>query len=134
MQGGTVKRPVLLIAIGIVVMLTCTGSLLTFVLEPDNIWWTAKGMELPLSSMNDRAEVYINGKLLQQHVIDKSLLVKKEDDKFLFVEDDYIKVRVNNSDSVKYKRSLFMLPFAFGLGIGFSLFIAGLLVRPRREP
>ncbi len=128
------KRPVLLIAIGIVVMLTCTGSLLTFVLEPDNIWWTAKGMELPLSSMNDRAEVYINGKLLQQHVIDKSLLVKKEDDKFLFVEDDYIKVRVNNSDSVKYKRSLFMLPFAFGLGIGFSLFIAGLLVRPRREP
>lgn len=128
------KRPVLLIAIGIVVMLTCTGSLLTFVLEPDNIWWTAKGMELPLSSMNDRAEVYINGKLLQQHVIDKSLLVKKEDDKFLFVEDDYIKMRVNNSDSVKYKRSLFMLPFAFGLGIGFSLFIAGLFVRPRREP
>lgn len=128
------KRPILLIAIGIAIMMTCAGSLLTLGLESDNIWWTAKGIELPLESLKDRAEVYINGKMLQQHVVDKSLLVKKEDDKFLFVEDDYIKVRVNNSDSVKYKRSLFMLPFAFGLGIGFSLFIAGLLVRPRREP
>lgn len=110
-------------------LLFVSGSLLASnLLEPDTIWWTARGQELPLSNLSSKAEVFINNKPLSQHITDKSLLMQKEKDNFLFVDEQAVTVRINRADEMKAKKLYVNLGLAFMLGLGMALLLIGLIL------
>jgi hypothetical protein len=91
-----------------------------------SIWWTHQDMKLPLEKTKDQFEIWINGKLLQKRLEDRSLYVVDADGNQYPVVSKDVGVRINNWDSRQAEILKFALVRALITGICLGFLLAGI--------
>lgn len=66
-----------------------------------SIWWTNQTRPLPLEETKDNFELFIGGKLFQQHLSEGSLFGTDKNGKQFVIAPKDVAVRLNNWDKVK---------------------------------
>jgi hypothetical protein len=91
----------------------------------ETIWWTAQTQRLPVEATRGSVELYINGKLLQKHLADGTLLVVDANGTPSPVATDAVGVRLNNWDKVKAGILTSTTMTGFGFGVAVTLLVIG---------
>ncbi len=130
-----------LLWIGLTATFIFGSSFLADILEAfsgdDTIWWTHQEMKLPLEQTKNHFELYINGKLLQQHLSDKTLITADSSGRNSLVTPKDIAARLNNRDAVKSSILSRAIVSGFASGVAVTVLITGLmqaLRHTRRDP
>jgi hypothetical protein len=97
----------------------------------DHTWWTHSEMRLPVEETRNAFEIFISGKLLQNHMADGTLLGMDGGGKPYPVVPGDVTVRLNNWDKVRASILARTTVSGFGLGVSVTLLAAGLIRRFR---
>lgn len=91
------------------------------------IWWTAKTMPLSFEETKNAFELFIDGKLLQRHLADGTLMIARggEGDLDRLASGD-IAVRLNNWHKVRASILAQALPSGFLFGVSLTMLTIGL--------
>lgn len=120
------------LAFGSIFFVMSVDHLIRFFRQPDDIWWTPTTMRVPLSESRDRAEIYVGGILLQEHLRSGRLLLAGEQGTAR-VDEATMGLRFNNWDRVRSQQIPGLLSYAAGAGAaGFTLLFGVLGWTPRR--
>ena len=90
-------------------------------------WWTHQSMRVPIEKTTDNFEVYIGGKLLQKHLMEKTLFSTDNTGKQYPVVAQDITARLNNWAKIKASLLTMTTMSGFGLGVATTLFAMGLV-------
>jgi hypothetical protein len=66
-----------------------------------DIWWTARTMQLPIENSKNNFELFISGKSLQKHLSDGSLFALNNNGEQYRVVPNDLTIRLNNWNKVK---------------------------------
>jgi len=92
-----------------------------------NIWWTNQTMRLSFDKSNDNFEIYIGGKILQNHLNEKTIFSRDNNGNLYPIVFNDITVRLNNWDKIKSSILMNTTITGFGLGVVITLFVIGLI-------
>jgi len=124
------KKMNALLIVGLIGILTIGvnfGVQLNRVFRGDpGIWWTAKTMPLSFEETKDAFELFIDGRLLQRHLADGTLMIAKSDGEHRRLASSDITVRLNNWHKVKASILAQALPSCFLFGVSLTMLVLGL--------
>ena len=89
-----------------------------------DIWWTARTMQLPIQDSRDKFKLFINGKPLQKHLANGSLFALDNNGERYRVVSKDITIRLNNWNKVKSS----ILANAIISGVAFGVIITVLVI------
>jgi len=92
-----------------------------------DIWWTATTMPLTIDKTKESFELSINGKTIQKHLADGTLLALNDEGNQQSVVSGDISVRLNNWNKVKASILINALFSGVLFGAGITMFIIGLI-------
>jgi len=92
-----------------------------------DIWWTATTMPLTIDQTKESFELSINGKTIQKHLADGTLLALNDEGNQQSVVSGDISVRLNNWNKVKASILINALFSGVLFGAGITMFIIGLI-------
>ena len=92
-----------------------------------DIWWTATTMPLTIDKTKESFELSINGKTIQNHLSEGTLLALDNEGKQQSVVSGDISVRLNNWNKVKASILINALFSGVLFGAGITMFIIGLI-------
>jgi hypothetical protein len=93
----------------------------------NDIYWTHQEMKLTIESTKNDFQLFIAGKLLQDHLSDKTIYaIDKNGSQYPVVAED-INIRLNNWNKVKSKILTKAIFTGFAFGITLTLLIIGLV-------
>ncbi len=90
------------------------------------IWWTAKTMPLSFEETQKAFELFIDGRLLQRHLADGTLMIARSDGEHHRLEPGDIAVRINNWHKVRASILAQALPSCFLFGVSLTMLVLGL--------
>ena len=94
-----------LLIIGIIGSFTCGGNLAVQIFRAfgsnQDIWWTAKTMPLTIDQTKESFELSINGKTIQKHLSEGTLLALNNEGNQKPIVSGDISVRLNNWNKVR---------------------------------
>jgi hypothetical protein len=106
---------------------TSAVRLYTFFQERPDIWWTPRGMSVPLEAGHHRVTVYVRGKELDDLVAKRQLLLQDESGTSVVTRTD-VGLRFNNWDRVRAERIPTLLISAATAGAAGALLMVGLIL------
>lgn len=92
-----------------------------------DIWWTATTMPLTIDKTKESFELSINGKTIQKHLAEGTLLALNDEGNQQSVVSGDISVRLNNWNKVKASILINALFSGVLFGAGITMFIIGLI-------
>jgi hypothetical protein len=92
-----------------------------------DIYWTHQSMKLPIEKTNNDFQMFVGGKLLQNHLSEKTLFAADENRTQYPVVSKDITVRLNNWNKVKTTILTKATFTGFAFGITLTLLIIGLI-------
>ncbi len=90
-----------------------------------DIWWTASTMPLKIDETKDTFELFINGKSIQDHLADGTLLINRDGNAPISSSD--ITIRLNNWYKIKSSILAYSLLSCFMFGACLTMLITGLI-------
>ena len=103
------------------------SNLLSAFYGDKNIYWTNNAMKLPIEETKNNFEIFISGKILQQHLLDKTLYsVDKNGAKYLVVSED-ISARINNWEKIRSHKLIMAAIMGVAFGVTLTLLILGIV-------
>ncbi len=117
--------------IGMIMVFTGLGHLLTTFLAPAENWWTPRSLAKPFEESRDRVRVLISGTPLADHLEAGTLKVAGQGESPRAVTAEEIRFRFNNWDRVRanlYFRAIFSASYTTA---GVAMLLVGLLLVPR---
>ncbi len=119
-----------LLLIGIIGIFTIGSSFIVQLYrafgENRDIWWTAKTMPLRIHETRDSFKLSINGKTIESHLSEGTLLVLDENGKYKPIGSADVSVRLNNWNKVRVSILINALIAGIFFGASIAFFIAGL--------
>jgi len=125
------KRLNPLTIIGLIMVFTGLGHLLTAFLAPPEDWWTPRSLAEGLDESRARVRVLISGTPLADHLETGTLMVAGEGESPRPLTADEVRFRFNNWDRVRaslYFSAIFTASYTTA---GVALLVVGLLLMPR---
>ena len=101
------------LVLGSAVFLIPASHLLRFFVQRSDIWWTPKGLSVPLVDTSDRVEIYVRDGLLQEQVNAQRLQLVTEQGPVTLAASD-VRLRFNNRDRVRAEQIPSLLSAAVG--------------------
>jgi len=120
--------------IGMIMVFTGLGHLLTAFLAGSEDRWTPRGLAVGLEGSRDRVRVLVSGTPLADHLAAGTLKVADRGETARPVTPDEVRLRFNNWDRVRadlYYRAIFSASYTTA---GAAALLAGLLLMPRLTP
>lgn len=127
MSARTGPFRVLLLVFAAVFLLISATRLYTFFQERADIWWTPRGMTIPLEAAQHRVRIYVRGSELENLVAMGRLLVQSESGTSVVRRQD-VGVRFNNWDRVRAERIPSLLTYGFAVGAAAALLLTGAIM------
>jgi hypothetical protein len=118
----------LLIGLTTVFLLTSGIRLYQFFHLRDDIWWTPRGMTIPLEAGHHRVTVYLRGKELDDLIARRQVLLQDERGTSAVARAD-VGLRFNNWDRVRAEKIPDLLISAATVGAAAALLLVGLVTR-----
>ncbi len=120
---------------GMIIFFVYGSHLLTFAMQPDDIWWTPRELMLSLDESRDRVEVFVGDEMLRSLVADGKIFLATDDGMTALGQND-IGFRLNNWDRVRAGRIWDVALNSAIAAVGFALLVGGLVLVfmiPRKE-
>jgi hypothetical protein len=92
-----------------------------------DIYWTHQSMKMPIEETKNDFQMFIGGKLLQNHLSEKTLFVSDKNRTYYPVDSKDIAIRLNNWNKVKASILTKATFASFAFGITLTLLITGLI-------
>jgi hypothetical protein len=127
MSAATLVYRYLLLGLPAIFLATSAARLYTFYHERSDIWWTPRGMSVPLEAGHHRVMVYVRGKELDDVVAKRQLLLQDESGTSVVTRTD-VGLRFNNWDRVRAERIPPLLMSAATVGAASALLLVGLVL------
>jgi hypothetical protein len=123
----------LVLVLGGVFFLTSALQIVTYFIQPAEIWWTPKALAVPLAETSDRVEVYVQDVSLPDH-IKAGRLQLLSDTGAQSVKGADVRLRFNNWDRIRAGRIPSLLSAGIALGASGVFFLFGILGWGPRKP
>lgn len=127
MRAQTVIYGYLSLVLPAVFLLTSTAHLYSFLHQRPDIWWTARGSEVPLPESHDRVAVYVAGAELDDLVAAGRLRLQRDQVASAVTPND-VRMRFNNWDRVRAQQLPVILTYAITAGAAAALLLVGLIL------
>jgi hypothetical protein len=108
-------------------------QIMRFLGQSADIWWTPRGLALPLSEASDRVEVYVRDVALQR-LLETGRVQLTTDAGATQVKESEVRLRINNRDRIRAEQIPFLLGACVVLGATGVLVLFGLLWRGPMTP
>lgn len=122
----------LLIGLTAVFLFTSGARLYQFFHQRDDIWWTPRGMTIPLEAAHHRVTVYLRGKELDDLIARRQVLLQDQAGTSAVSRMD-VGLRFNNWDRVRAEKIPGLLIAAATVGAAAALLLVGLVTRVERS-
>jgi hypothetical protein len=128
MSAATWVYRYLLIGLTALFLFTSGARLYQFFHQRDDIWWTPRGMTIPLEAGHHRVTVYLRGKELDDLIARRQVLLQDQAGTSA-VSRTEVGLRFNNWDRVRAEKIPGLLISAATLGAAAALLLVGLVTR-----
>lgn len=122
------RSRIYLLVFGGMVFLLSALHLISFFVQPSDIWWTPKTLSVPLADASDRVEVYVRDTPLQEQIGAGRIQLVTDTGASMVVGSD-VRLRFNNWDRVRLQRLPILIGAAFCAGASSILLLLGILGR-----
>ena len=121
-----------LLVFGSMIFLLSALHLISFFVQPSDIWWTPKTLSVPLANASDRVEIYVHDTPLEEQIgAGRIQLVTNAGPTSIAGPD--VRLRFNNWDRVRAQKLPILIGAAFCAGASSILLLLGILGRlPKR--
>jgi hypothetical protein len=126
MSAATWVYRYLLFGLTTLFLFTSGARLYQFFHQRDDIWWTPRGMTIPMEAGHHRVTVYLRGKELDDLVAKRQLLLQDETGTRAVARTD-VGLRFNNWDRVRAEKIPGLLIAAATMGAAAALLLVGLV-------
>ena len=117
--------------IGLIMVFTGLGHLLTVLLTPAEDWWTPRSLAVAPEESRDRVRVLVSGVPLTEHLEAGTLKVASAGESPRPVTADEVRFRFNNWDRVRADLYVWGMLTASYTTAGVLLLLGGLVLVPR---
>ena len=117
-----------LLVFGGMIFLLSALHLISFFVQPSDIWWTPKPLSVPLANTSDRVEIYVHDVPLQLQ-IEAGRIQLVSDAGSTSIAGPDVRLRFNNYDRVRAQKLPILLGAAFCAGASSILLLLGILGR-----
>ena len=117
-----------LLVFGGMIFLLSAVHLISFFVQPSDIWWTPKTLSVPLAYASDRVEIYIHEVPLQEQIAAGRIQLVTDAGPTPMAGPD-VRLRFNNWDRVRAQKLPILIGAAFCAGASSILLFLGILWR-----